>query len=76
MAHPAYSLLVVERIDPITEAVTRFTYMFSNVRNARIAFRQEAGDANTRVQLFEQPKPNRFKRQDSIPLPTNLDTWD
>lgn len=76
MANPAYSLLLVERIDPETEAVSRYTYIFSKVRNAQIAYRQEIQDPNTRVFLFEQPTPTKFKRQDSLPVPTNLDTWD
>lgn len=76
MAHPAYSLLIVERIDPATSAVTRNTYMFSKVRNAQIAYYNEASQANTRVQLFEQPTPTKFNREDSISIPANLDTWD
>jgi hypothetical protein len=76
MAHPDYSLIIVERFDPETEAVTRDSYIFSNVQNARTAFRVEVGNPNTRVLLFEQPQPTKFHRDDTVPLPTNLDQWD
>lgn len=76
MAYPDYSLLVVETIDPQTQAVSRNSYIFSNVSDAQVAFKSEIESENTRVFLFEQPQPTRFKRNDVIPLPTNLDQWD
>lgn len=79
MAHPDYSLMIRETIDPVTSIVTRNTYLFSNVNDARHAFKVEAGNPNTRVSLFEQPQPTKFHRDDTVPLPPSdipVDTWD
>lgn len=76
MAFPDYSLMLVEIVDPATQAVTRYTYIFTDVANARYAYKTEVGQANRRVFLFEQPQPSKFKRNDTVPVPTNLDTWD
>lgn len=76
MAHPDYSLIIVEKLDPVTTTVTRQSYIFSNVANARQAFKVEVGNANTRVLLFEQPQPTKFHRNDTVSIPTNVDQWD
>lgn len=78
MAYPDYSLLLVETVDPVTEVVTRNTYIFSQVEAANVAYRSEIQNANNRVFLFEQPRPTKFKRNDTVPVPSNdnLDTWD
>jgi len=78
MAHPDYSLLLVEVYDPQTQVVTRTTDIFSNVKDAQIAYRSEvaSGGRDKRVFLFEQPQPTKFKRGDNVPVPTTLDTWD
>lgn len=76
MAYPDYSLLLVETVDPQTQSVSRNTYIFSNVSNAIVAYKQEVQNANNRVFLFEQAQPTKFKRNDTVPVPTNLDTWD
>jgi hypothetical protein len=76
MAFPDYSMMLVEVVDTETQAVSRYTYLFSNVNNARAAYRSEVGQPNRRVFLFEQPQPTKFKRNDTVPVVTNLDTWD
>lgn len=76
MAHPDYSIIIVEKFDPVTTSVTRNSYIFTDVRNAQIAYRSEVGNANTRVLLFEQPQPTKFHRDDSVSVPTSLDQWD
>lgn len=78
MAYPDYSLLLVEEVNPLTNDVSRFTYIFSNVEAANVAYRSEIQSANKRVFLFEQPRPTKFKRNDTVPVPNpeNLDTWD
>jgi hypothetical protein len=76
MAHPDYSLIIVERFDPVLDTVSRDSYIFSNVKDARQAFKVEVGNANTRVLLFEQPQPTKFHRDDTVSIPTNLDQWD
>lgn len=76
MAHPDYSLIIVEKFDPVLDTVTRNSYIFSNVKDARQAFKVEVGNANTRVLLFEQPQPTKFHRDDTVSIPTNLDQWD
>jgi hypothetical protein len=76
MAYPDYSLLLVETVDPETQVVTRNTYLFSNVNDANTAYRSEVASANNRVFLFEQPKPTKFKRNDSVPVAEGIDTWD
>jgi len=78
MAHPDYSLLLVEVFDPVASTTSRQTYIFSNVKDAQIAYRSEvsSGGRDKRVFLFEQPQPTKFKRGDNVPVPTTLDTWD
>jgi hypothetical protein len=78
MAHPDYSLLLVETYDPLTEETNRQTYIFSNVKDAQVAYKSEvaSGGRNKRVSLFEQPQPTKFKRGDDVPVPASLDTWD
>jgi hypothetical protein len=76
MAFPDYSFLVIERFDSQTQTVTRERHLFTDVKDAQSAYRSEIQQANTRVFLFEQPQPTKFKRNDSIPLPTRVDTWD
>jgi hypothetical protein len=76
MAHPDYSLIIVERFDPVLDTVSRDSYIFSNVKDARQAFKVEVGNPNTRVLLFEQPQPTKFHRDDTVSIPTNLDQWD
>ena len=76
MAHPDYSLIIVEKFDPVTDTTTRNSYIFSNVENARQAYKVEVGNANTRVLLFEQPQPTKFHRDDTVSIPTDLDQWD
>lgn len=77
MAYPDYSLLLVEEVDPQTQTVTRQTYIFSNVEAANVAYRSEIQSVNKRAFLFEQPKPTKFKRNDTVPVPNpeNIDTW-
>lgn len=76
MAFPDYSLLLVEVLDPLTSVVTRNTYIFTDVKNAQIAYKAEVSQSNRRVFLFEQPQPTKFHRDDSVPVPTSLDQWD
>lgn len=77
MAHPDYSLIIVERFDPVTTNVTRQSFIFTDVANARQAFKVECGNPHTRVSLFEQPQPAKFHRDDTVPVPTSVvDQWD
>ncbi len=78
MAHPDYSLLLVETYDSQTQIVTRRTDIFANVKDAQVAYRSEVSNAgrNKRVFLFEQPQPTKFKRGDDVPVSEILDTWD
>ena len=78
MAHPDYSLLLVEAFDPVALTTSRQTYIFSNVQDAQTAFKSEvaSGGRDKRVLLFEQPQPTKFKRGDNVPVPATLDTWD
>ena len=77
MAHPDYSIIVVERFDPVTTLVTRTASIIADVRDARQAFKVECNNANTRVLLFEQPQPTKFHRDDTVPMPPNrFDQWD
>lgn len=69
MAHPDYSILIVEAFNPSTTAVTQTSYIFSNVTDARAAFQLMSSLPNNRLSLFEQPQPSQFKRDDSVPLP-------
>jgi hypothetical protein len=78
MAHPDYSLLLVETYDSQSQTTNRQTYIFSNVKDAQVAYKSEVSNAgrNKRVFLFEQPQPTKFKRGDDVPVPATLDTWD
>lgn len=78
MAYPDYSLLLIEEVNPLNNIVTRYTHIFSNVEAANVAYRSEIQSPNKRVFLFEQPRPSKFKRNDTVPVPDpeNLDTWD
>jgi hypothetical protein len=77
MAFPDYSLILIETFDPATSAVARNTYIFTNVKDAQIAYRSEvaSGGRNKRVFLFEQPQPTKFKRGDNVPVGF-VDQWD
>lgn len=78
MAYPDYSLLLIEEVNPLNNVVTRYTHIFSNVEDANVAYRSEVQSENKRVFLFEQPKPTKFKRNDTVPVPNpeNLNTWE
>ncbi len=78
MAHPDYSLLIVETFDTGTSTKTTQSYVFSEVSDAQVAYKSEVatGGANKRVFLFEQPIPTKFKRGNNVPSTGIVDTWD
>lgn len=83
MAFPNYSLMIVEARDPQTNVTSRDAYIFTDVKDAKVAYKAEIQLANRRVFLFEQPQPTKCRRADDVPLPTHpvsgkvfLDTWD
>jgi len=76
MAFPDYSLLVVETYDPIGLGTTRQSYMFTDVKDAIVAYNNEVAQAHKRVFLFEQPQPTKFHRNDEVPVIGHLDQWD
>ena len=82
MAFPDYSILIVESVNQQSGATERATYLFTDVKNAQVAYRAEVAQPYRRVFLFEQPQPTKFHRNDAVALPTNfsgqifLDQWD
>jgi hypothetical protein len=83
MAFPDYSILIVESANLQSGATERATYLFTDVKDAQVAYRAEVAQPYKRVFLFEQPQPTKFHRDDSLAYPVHpvsgqvyLDQWD